>query len=178
MKPNALFILSATFALSFVGRIAVMASEVSSIDSKAKVESLGDDRTNCINAELADAVKKRLVSLEEEELSLSERKSELTAFQNHVENRLQELKVANETFSKSVAARESQRDADIAKLAAIYEGMKPAQASEIVGQMDPKFAAGLLSAMSNEQAAQIVAAMDSEKAYLVSVILANRSQTN
>ncbi len=68
------------------------------------------------------------------------------------------------------------RNEDIAKLAAIYEGMKPAQAGQIINEMDSKFAAGLLSAMNNEQAALVVASMDANKAYLVSVILANRSQ--
>ena len=130
--------------------------------------------TQCLSAEVAAALSERLDSLEKEEKALADKKSALDVYQQQIEKRLSDLNAANTAFTEGIAAHEEARDADIAKLAAIYEGMKPAQASAIIGKMDPKFAAGLLGAMSSEQAAAVVAAMEPETAYLVSVILANR----
>jgi len=102
----------------------------------------------------------------------------LKTYEAQIEKRLAELEGANEDLQEKITVVQDARSADIQKLAAIYEGMKPAQAGEIINEMDAKFAAGLISSMNSEQAALVVANMDAQKAYLVSVILANRNQTD
>lgn len=175
MNTRALPVLAIVFFLSFVGRISVIAADQTY--SSGAGEPASGQTSQCIDAAIADEVKQRIIALDERETDLAERDSALKVYELQIEKRLKELADANGVFAARVSAMQTERDADIVRLAAIYEGMKPAQASEIIAEMDPKFAAGLLAAMRSEQAAQIVATMEPEKAYMVSVIMANRSHT-
>lgn len=178
MRTRALLVLAATFFFSFIGRFAVMASDIQAIAKPHSEDSeVSEGQNVCIEPSLAAAVRSKLTKLEEDEASLIERKKELQLYDRQIAERLRELETANAQFSSYVAARKSAQASDVAKLAAIYEGMKPSQASAIMMEMDPKFAAGVLSSMSNDKASQVVASMDAEKAYLISVILANRSSS-
>lgn len=175
MKTRALLVLGVVFFASFVGRVAVLASEANGKASKDMAE--GDIPVGaCVDGELASAVKDRMYSLDRRETAIADREAELKTYEAQITKRLAELDEANTDLQGKIQVVKDARNEDIAKLAAIYEGMKPDQAGKIINEMDSKFAAGLLSAMNNEQAARVVASMDSEKAYLVSVILANRSQ--
>ncbi|MEZ5892629.1 MAG: hypothetical protein R3C58_05735 [Parvularculaceae bacterium] len=174
MKTRALLVLGVVFFVSFIGRIAVMASDLAGGAGlgAAKAEAPG----TCVDGDLAAAVKDRMYALDSRETAISDREAELKTYETQIDKRLAELEKANEDLQKNIRVVQDAKNADIQKLAAIYEGMKPAQAGQIINEMDAKFAAGLLSSMNNEQAALIVANMDAQKAYLVSVILANRTQ--
>jgi len=176
MKTKALLVLAIIFLGSFLGRIAVFASDDGD-GAKELASKPIDDNNNakCVSGELAAAVRDRINHLDGRETAQAERASELKAYEQQIGKRLGELETANSKLQATVETHQSARDADINKLAAIYEGMKPKQAGGIFDLMDPEFAAGLLATMNSEQAAQVVANMDSKKAYLVSVILANRS---
>lgn len=176
MKTRALLVLGVVFFGSFVGRIAVLASE--SVGKSSTGPHLNDIAgvASCVDGELAAVVKDRMYSLDSRETAIADRESELKTYEQQIDKRLAELEDANEKLQANIQVVQDARNADIQKLAAIYEGMKPAQAGQIINEMDAKFAAGLISSMNNEQAALVVANMDSQKAYLVSVILANRTQ--
>ncbi len=179
MKTRALFVLGLIFFVSFVGRLAVMASDVSSADGAPPPiapELAAGHGEACVGGELAVAVRDRIISLDKRETAIADREAELKTYEAQVDKRLAELEEANNKLQANIKTVQDASNADIAKLAAIYQGMKPAQAGEIINEMDAKFAAGLIASMNNEQAAQIVANMDSQKAYLISVILANRSK--
>ena len=178
MKTRALLVLGVIFFGSFIGRIAVLASAIAAKPGADDIAHLNQPAAvaSCVDGELAAAVKDRMHALDKRETTIADREAELATYEAQVEKRLAELDVANNKLQKNIDAVQTARNADVQKLAAIYEGMKPAQAGQIINEMDAKFAAGLLAAMNNEQAAQVVANMDSQKAYLVSVILANQSQ--
>lgn len=176
MKTRALLVLGVVFFGSFIGRVAVMASDIAGAGTPARVDHAVTPANACIGGELAAAVKDRMYALDARETKIADREAELKTYERQVDKRLAELEEANNKLQTSIKIVQDARNEDIAKLAAIYEGMKPAQAGEIINEMDAKFAAGLISSMNSEQAAQIVANMDSQKAYLVSVILANRTQ--
>ncbi len=176
MKTRALLVLGVVFFASFIGRIAVLASEASGKASSGLVEGDMPAAGACVDGDLASAVKDRMYSLDRRETAIADREAELKTYEAQITKRLAELEDANGELQDKIQVVKDARNEDITKLAAIYEGMKPDQAGKIINEMDSKFAAGLLSAMNNEQAARVVASMDSEKAYLVSVILANRSQ--
>ena len=178
MKTRALLVLGVVFLGSFVGRIAVLASDMT---GKTGVGVNGDKIAgvaSCIDGDLAAAVKDRMYSLDSRETSIADRESELKTYEAQIDKRLAELDEANEQLQSKIQIVQDARGEDIRKLAAIYEGMKPTQAGEIINEMDAKFAAGLISSMNSEQAALVVANMDAKKAYLVTVILANRNQTD
>ena len=175
MKTRALLVLGVIFLASFVGRIAVLASDIVGGSANAQASDLAAVGS-CVDGELAAAVKDRMYALDKREAKITDREVELRTYEAQVDKRLSELETANNKLQANIQIVQDARSADIQKLSAIYEGMKPAQAGQIINEMDANFAAGLLSSMNNEQAAQVVASMDSQKAYLVSVILANRSQ--
>ena len=160
---------------SFVGRIAVLASEAT---GKAPGPHADDIAAvaSCVDGDIAAAVKDRMYSLDSRETAIADREAELKTYEAQIDKRLAELEAANDKLQTNIQVVQDARNGDIQKLAAIYEGMKPAQAGAIINEMDAKFAAGLISSMNSEQAAAVVANMDSQKAYLVSVILANRTQ--
>lgn len=176
MKNRALLVLATIFLASFLGRIAVLASEVTG-ESAPSPDPQQDAKASytCVDGALATAVKDRIVALDTREENIAGRRSELKAYEKQIEKRLVELEDANMKLKANIETHQTARNNDIAKLAAIYEGMKPAQASEIINEMDPEFAAGLLASMNSEQAAQIVASIDSKRAYMISVMLANRT---
>lgn len=179
MKTRALFVLGVIFFGSFIGRVAVMAADTAG--HAGAVSPTGHATASvdaCIGGELATAVKSRMEALDSRETKIADREAELKIYESQVDKRLAELEEANNKLQSSIKIVQDARSADIQKLAAIYAGMKPADAGEIINEMDAKFAAGLISSMDSEQAARIVANMDSQKAYLVSVILANRTQND
>ena len=179
MKTKALLVLAIIFSASFLGRLAVFASEIgdNAPDATPAPDHQNTNSTafTCVDGALATAVKERIVALDSREADLAGRTSELKAYEQQIEKRLVELEEANTKLKANIDVHQTARNNDIAKLAAIYEGMKPAQASEIINEMDPEFAAGLLASMNSEQAAQIVASIDSKRAYMISVMLANRT---
>ena len=178
MKSRALLVLAIIFSGSFLGRLAVFASDiVNAAADTAPAETVSTQvEQTCVDGDLAAAIKERAVALDTNEAALAERKATLQVYESQIERRLSELEGANEKLRATLIEHQESRNADIAKLAAIYEGMKPQQAGDIINEMDPKFAAGLLAAMNSEQAALVVATLDAKKAYLISVILANQSQ--
>lgn len=176
MKTRALLVLGLIFCGSFIGRIAVLAEDIAGTGSSDPLATQIAAAGACVDGELAAAVKDRMISLDNRETALADREAELKTYEAQIDKRLAELESANEQLASNINAVQDARNADIQKLAAIYEGMKPAQAGQIINEMDAKFAAGLISSMNSEQAAQVVANMDAQKAYLVSVILANKSQ--
>ncbi|MDH3263637.1 MAG: hypothetical protein OEM24_06540, partial [Paracoccaceae bacterium] len=64
---------------------------------------------------------------------------------------------------------------DVARLTAMYEAMKPAEAAAVFEQMDPDFAAGFLGRMRADAAAAVLSGLPPEKAYALSVVLAGRN---
>ena len=180
MKSHALLVLSVFFFFSFAGRIAVLAAGIST--TSATRDSVSGGTPNAlidfdVNKELADSIRTRINALDAKEIRLLERTSEINSLEIQINKRLEELQIINDNLQSTLIIIQSAQDEDIAKVAQIYENMKPQQAAIILSEMDPNFAAGLLRAINSEQAAKIVAALDSQKAYAVSVIMANQSTT-
>ncbi|MEM8771374.1 MAG: hypothetical protein AAGD92_06975 [Pseudomonadota bacterium] len=183
MKPKPLYVLAIVFVISFLGRIIVFAEDLNAISGEQvktaettllNVDSV-DPGKSCITGELAQSVAKRIDQLDRQSEAISNREIELRTYEKQIEKRINQLEAVNSAFEAKVDKVQAAQKSDIARLALIYEGMKPAQASQIIEKMDPKFAAGILASISSEQAAQIIAAMDTEKAYLVSVLIANNN---
>jgi flagellar motility protein MotE (MotC chaperone) len=104
----------------------------------------------------------REIDLRAREADLRRKAEELSALQQAVESRWDEMTVNAE--------------ADLEHLTRMYSAMKPDQAAPIFNQMDPNFAAGFLRLMDSDQAGLILASMQSDKAYVVSVQMANRNR--
>jgi flagellar motility protein MotE (MotC chaperone) len=71
-------------------------------------------------------------------------------------------------FSDTLRVR---REGDIAKLAKLYNSMKPADAARVLNGLDSRLAAEVLARLKPRQSARILAALDSQRAVELSNIL-------
>ena len=85
------------------------------------------------------------------------------------------LEMAEESLVSTMARASTASENDLTRLTAVYENMKPKEASALFEEMDPEFAAGFLGRMRPDAAASIMTGLNSGKAYAISVILAGRN---
>lgn len=107
------------------------------------------------------AARDRLAALELSELAFTQRMEELAAAESELRA---VLAIADEAAEK-----------DLARLTAVYEAMKPAEAAALFATMDPGFAAGFIGRMQPAAAAAVMAGMTPEAAYSISVLIAGRN---
>ncbi len=124
---------------------------------------------------LAEALRLREDRVAVQEASLKDRLAALALADAAITQRLEELKAAEAELSATLALADGAAEADIDKLTAVYQAMKPKDAAALFETMSPEFAAGFLGRMPPESAAAILSGMSAEAAYGVSVIVAGRN---
>lgn len=124
---------------------------------------------------LADALAGREARVLAREVALEERGGALSLAEDVLRGRLEELAAAEADLRKTLALADGAAEADLARLTAVYETMKPKDASALFDAMDERFSAGFLGRMRPDAAAAVLAGMTPEKAYAVSAILAGRN---
>lgn len=112
--------------------------------------------------------------LDEREAELARKQVAVSEAQSRVEQKLSELRAAEESFRAVLVLAEGAAEADIDRLTRVYERMKPKDAAKLFETMAPEFAAGFLGRMNPESAAAILAGLTPEVAYSFSAILAGR----
>ncbi len=127
--------------------------------------------------ELLAAIRAREIRLAEAEARLEDRAKALAVAEEAITRNLEALSAAEKNLQDLVTVADSAAEQDIARLTAMYEAMKPAEASALFDQMDPTFAAGFLGRMRADAAAPILAGLTPEKAYALSIVLASRNAT-
>lgn len=128
-------------------------------------------------AALAEALTGREAQVRAKEEALDERMAALALAEETIAKRLEELKVAEEQLRSTLAIADGAAEKDLARLTAVYEAMKPADAAALFQTMAPEFAAGFLGRMQPEIAAAILAGMETDVAYSISVLIAGRNAT-
>lgn len=78
-------------------------------------------------------------------------------------------------MSKALTIADDAAEGDVTRLVAVYENMKPKDATALFAVMDADFAAGFLARMKPEAAAAIMAGLDPKVAYTISAVLAGRN---
>ncbi len=119
-------------------------------------------------------------SLEQERQALNRAEADLQAREGQLKLDQAALEQAKKGLAAQQAAVKSQQDqlqaasVGVARLARIYEGMKPAEASAIMGNLDDQTLLGVLAAMDDVSAAKVLAAMDPTQAARLTRLLATR----
>lgn len=131
-------------------------------------------RTAEFSAELR-ALRERSAALDEREVLIERRLAALRQAEEKIATEMAALVAAEESLAATLSLADGAAEADIARLTAVYERMKPKEAAEVFDAMDPTFAAGFLARMRHDTAADILAGLPPAKAYTVSVILAGRN---
>lgn len=120
-------------------------------------------------------IRARSAALDRREAELADRASLLEVVEKRIDEKTAALKAVKEELETRLSFADTAAKDDIARLAKMYENMKPKKAGEIFDAMDPTFAAGFLTEMKSESAALILANMETKKAYAASVIIAGRN---
>lgn len=126
-------------------------------------------------SELAAALLDRERRVSELERRLEDRFKALAIAEEELTARLAELREAEATLEEAIAGAETASDSDLARLTAVYENMKPADAAALFEEMTPNFAAGFVANMRPDAAAAILAGLEPTTAYAISVVLAGRN---
>jgi flagellar motility protein MotE (MotC chaperone) len=121
------------------------------------------------------AFQQREERLERREAEFEDRMKALEIADRAIEQKLADLKKAENDLLKTLALADGAAETDVGTLTAVYEKMKPKDAAALFEEMDPTFAAGFLARMRPEAAAGVMAGLSPEAAYTISVVLAGRN---
>jgi flagellar motility protein MotE (MotC chaperone) len=172
---GALFIVALLFASSGALRLG---SGVGAAMAKAEGQDgiPPDAPATCeMPSALAAALTLREDRVAAEEASLRDRLAALALAEAAIGKRLEEMKAAEDSLRATLALADGAAEADIDRLTAVYQAMKPKDAAALFETMSPEFAAGFLGRMPPDAAAAILSGMTAEAAYGVSVIVAGRN---
>ena len=126
-------------------------------------------------AAVAAALVGREAQVKSEEAALADRMAALALADQAINKRMVELQTAEDELKKTLSLASGASEKDLARLTAVYEAMKPADAAALFQTMAPEFAAGFLGRMRPEIAALVMAGMKPDKAYTISVLIAGRN---
>ena len=124
---------------------------------------------------LAEALKLREDRLAVREAALQDRLAALALADKAMQERMAQLEAMEAELKATLAMADGAAEADIDRLTAVYQAMKPKDAARLFDTMSPEFAAGFLGRMTPDAAAAILSGMTPEAAYGVSVIVAGRN---
>lgn len=124
---------------------------------------------------LAAALSEREAKVAAAESALADRKAALQLADAALSRRLEELQTAEADLKQVLAIADGAAEEDLARLTAVYEAMKPADAAAIFETMAPEFAAGFLARMQPGSAAAVLSGMAPDKAYAISALIAGRN---
>ena len=138
-----------------------MASEPAKSADARPVNDADNSDDEMIDMELVIQKMKRL---KEKEKDLEKRSVELAAFQNEIDQKLQELTKLRNEIKSQMARKETIEKQKMKHLIKAYAAMKPQSAAELVERLDRQFAIELLSNMKGEVVGQILTYVKREKA--------------
>lgn len=174
----ALLLVTSAFIRFGAGPGAAIALELSELPfnktPEPKVDPIVADITPDLVVLLEEAQKKQR-ELAEREAILEARAQALALIEKTVEQDLARLADAEEKLRATMVVADQAAESDLTRLTAVYENMKPDQASALFQMMEPSFAAGFLSRMRADAAAGILAGLEPDLAYSISVVLAGRN---
>lgn len=124
---------------------------------------------------LAEALSAREAQVTARETALADRMAALALAEAAIKARMDEMTAAETSLKKTLQIADGAAEADLTRLTAVYEAMKPADAAKLFGEMAPEFAAGFLGRMTPGAAAAVMSGMAPAKVYAISVLIAGRN---
>jgi flagellar motility protein MotE (MotC chaperone) len=153
-----------------------IALEIGALVARAEASAQGGPAEDTPGFEnLLTAVRAREARVAQAEADLAAREQALAIAREELDRGLAAMAEAEANLEELLRLADTAADEDVARLTAMYEAMKPAEAAAVFDQMDPQFAAGFLGRMRSDAAAQVLAGLPPDKAYALSVVLAGRN---
>lgn len=169
----AMLVVSGSIRLGSVGIAVAKNSQGNTTPSASPV--LGQCTTNKDVETLMELLKKRDARITAREVEQESRQVTLDESEKIIRENIEKLKLAEMKLANTIKIVGGASVQDIERLIAVYEAMKPKDASLLFEKMAPDFAAGFLAKMSASAAAGIMSGLTADKAYEVSVVLAGRN---
>ena len=124
---------------------------------------------------LAAALSQRAAEIDNRSAALEERMAALALAEAAITIRLAELDASETRLRETLSLADGAAEADLVRLTAVYEAMKPKDAAALFETMEPEFAAGFLGRMRPDAAALVLSGLRPETAYTVSAMIAGRN---
>ena len=124
---------------------------------------------------LAEALHKRADYIASQEAALADRMAALALAETAIDARITEMAAVEAQLAATLSLADGAAEDDLVRLTAVYEAMKPKDASALFETMAPEFAAGFLGRMRADAAAAVMTGLSPEAAYGISVLLAGRN---
>lgn len=124
---------------------------------------------------LAEALRLREAGIAAREVAVENRVAALAVSEAAISKRIEEMAATEAELKKTLKIADGAAEADLARLTAVYEAMKPGDAAKVFTKMAPEFAAGFLGRMNPGSAAAVLAGMPADEAYSISVLIAGRN---
>lgn len=124
---------------------------------------------------LAEALNAREAQISAREIAIADRMAALSLAEAAIKTRMEEMATAEADLKKTLQIADGAAEADLTRLTAVYEAMKPSDAANLFGEMAPEFAAGFLGRMNAAAAAAVMSGMDPAEVYAISVLIAGRN---
>lgn len=124
---------------------------------------------------LLQALNDREAQVRAQEAASADRLAALALAEAAIAKRMEELIAAEASLKEVLTIADGAAEQDLARLTAVYEAMKPADAAALFDAMAPEFAAGFLGRMQTTAAAAVLAGMSRDKAYSISILIAGRN---
>jgi len=147
-------------------------------DAESKVREkmrLLTEKETILN-ELVKAARKKEEEFDKKNREIEEKRENLQSVKKEIEKKLLELEAVKAEIQKGLDKKREVNDANITKLAKVYESTPPEQAGPILSQIDVEIAAQILLKMNNMKAGKIWGFMDSKKAVSISKELAKHNK--
>ena len=106
----------------------------------------------------------KMETIRAKEKALAIRSSELSAFENEIDRKIETLTQLRDEIKAQMARRQTIEQQKIKHLMKAYAAMKPQSAAGLIERLDRQFAIELLGNMKGEEAGKILTYVDKEKA--------------
>jgi flagellar motility protein MotE (MotC chaperone) len=174
---GALVILALFLASSGALRIGGLAGEAMANANADHGEPALPESAECpaLPTALLQALNEREAQVRAQEAAVADRMAALSLADAALAKRMEEMTTAEASLKEVLAIADGAAEQDLARLTAVYEAMKPADAAALFDAMAPEFAAGFLGRMQPAAAAAVMSGMTPDKAYSISVLIAGRN---
>lgn len=148
-----------------------IAAEIQEDSKEAAKKDAQVGKDDKLDLELLNTKKAALAA---EEKRLAQKKTELVAIQEELNNKLEKLTQLRNEIRSEIAGKKAVENNKLKHLIKIYSAMKPQSAAVLIEKLDKNLAVELLSNMKGDAVGQILSYVDSGKAAAISEGLVKR----
>jgi flagellar motility protein MotE (MotC chaperone) len=124
--------------------------------------------------EVLQELSQRRTQLDKRAADIDQQQVVLQAAEKRIDEKIAKLQTLQKSIQESVDKQNAADDARTQSLVKIYETMKPADAAQILSQLDMPILLQMLSHMKEAKTAPILAAMDPSKAEAITTAMVRR----